>query len=119
MKKALLFCVALTLAAAPAFAINPGIDLSATPFCPGVAGSSLDGGALDCATIATDGNLIHVLGGLTPAENILDVAAVDGVVDLGVVGDLNSNATFWNSDASTGCAWPVAPSRTGSSCTAI
>lgn len=116
MKKVLILCAAMTLAASSAFAVG-GIDISVGA-CPGNVGAVGDNIPIDCA----GGAGVIILGTWGPAEAISDLVALDGVLDLYVAGGLDG-AGFWDFDPSgcnngalqtsqarpgTGCATPVA-----------
>jgi hypothetical protein len=95
MKKVLILCAAMTLAASSAFALG-GIDISFNA-CPGNSGAIGDVIPIDCAS----GAGLTLLGTWGPAENITDLVALDGIMDLYVATGLDA-ATFWDSDP-TGC----------------
>jgi len=82
--------------AAPACA-GPGIDLNANHICPGVAGSSSDGGDLDCAALATAGKLVSIYSTFFTAENISDLSNLDGTVHVTIgPGDWSTTGAFWD-----------------------
>jgi len=95
MIEAVAFLAALTIAA-PAFAAS-GIDLSANHICPGVAGSSSDGGFLDCNALAVAGKHVSIYSTFFTAENITDLANLDGTVHVAIaLGTWNTRGAFWN-----------------------
>lgn len=89
MKKILLLVAAMALCASSAFAV--GVDLSVNA-CPGGAGVANDAGALDCA----GGALLSLNGVFQPNEALPDMNGIDIVFDIGIAGDIHSNATFWD-----------------------
>jgi len=98
MKKVILVLAALAIAA-PAFA-GPGIDLAANHICPGIAGSSSNGGTLDCNALATAGKLVQIYSTFFTAENITDLSNLDGTVHV-TLGN--------NSWSTTGAFWDGSP----------
>jgi hypothetical protein len=110
MKKIVLFSAALALVASAAFA--GGIDLS-TVACPDNPGAT-SSATLDCA----GGVPVTVLITWSPNENITQLASLQGLMEIGVGGDLNSAAGFWNFDPA-GCnpgALTTANARPSSGC---
>ena len=89
MKRTLMLIGALTLFAPSAFAV--GADLSVFA-CPDGPGASFDAGALDCA----GGEALTLIATFMPQEALPDLAGIDLVFDLGINGDVNSDATFWD-----------------------
>ena len=121
MKKLLILCALLAVAAAPAFAqTNPGIDLTANGFCSTTASNTgqSDGGALtaaDCAARATAGTFVTLYCTLIPAEPISDASGIDGELDIAIVGDWTQpSGQFWDMGP-TGCmtAAGAAPTISG------
>jgi len=120
MKKALILVGLLAVCAAPTFAATPGVDLSFNA-CPGNAGS-VQAGVIDCA----GGGILTALMTFAPAEAITDLVAVDTIVDIFVqVGDIHSDANFWDFEttnqagvgmnhvrAASGCSTPVVYANT-------
>jgi len=102
--------------AAPAFADVPGVDMTANRICPGDVGASSDGGVMNCAAVKTAGLTVLLLSTFNPAEPVADLAGIDGRVDIALVGDLNSSATFWNA---AGCNNTIAfiATRPATGCT--
>lgn len=104
MKKVLIVLAALAIAA-PAFGAA-GVDISANNICPGIAGANSDGGVLDCVSLAATGKNVRLYVDFIPAENISDLASLDGQLrlDLGPPGDLNNDnagpvgGSFWNAE---------------------
>jgi len=88
MKRTLMLIGALVLFAPPAFAV--GADLSAFA-CPGGAGASSEG-TLDCA----GGQVLSLFATFMPLEALPDLAGIDLIFDVGVNGDVNDDATFWD-----------------------
>jgi hypothetical protein len=87
--------IALTLAPCLAWGA-PGIDLAANNRCPGVAGALSDGGILDCAALAAAGDHVRLYATFLTAEDIPDLVALEGRINVEIVGDLSSNGSFWN-----------------------
>ena len=95
MTKAIAFLAALTIATA-AYAA-PGIDLSANHICPGVGGSSSNGGVLDCNAMAVADKFVSIYSTFFTAENISDLSYLDGTVHVTLeCDDWGSNGAFWN-----------------------
>ena len=95
MTKAIAFLAALTIAA-PAFAA-PGIDFSANHICPGVGGSSSNGGVLDCNAMAVAGKFVSIYSTFFTAENISDLSNLDGAVHVYLYcGNWATSGSFWN-----------------------
>ena len=105
----LIVCVALAADARPALPV--GVDLSAVA-CPGDPGASHDAGTIDCAT----GAYATLYLTFMPGESAPDLTGIDVNLDLRVRGDLESEAAFWEFEATNPDGMSVSHARPSSGC---
>ncbi len=103
-----LILIALVCCVCVSNAFAGGANVSANA-CPGVAGSSLVAGDLDCA----GGGTLVLLITFQPQERITDLVAADAVVKLwvGPSGESTSSATFWDFSSANSAALKSSPLR--------